>query len=142
MKTFKQFNKESLSEASKPIASFDGDYGARADVHTDAIHGHKIRLYKDGKELNDQNLYFRRKKEAIEHAKREVGLDESVSDLEAAKFELTHHVTNTMPSTENIIKMHDWIHHIHKLGGSVDHEYEKIANNPLVPQPYRIAASA
>lgn len=268
MKTFKQFKNESLSEASKPIASFDGDYGARADVHTDPNHGHVVRLYKDGKPLDDKNLeYFHRKKEAIEHAKREVGINEekdqegatvknslhtilrtasalekslkdddqfpewvsekmgsikdmmvsvmdhvmssreqdadtdleegasselmlkhfmrdgkakaignaltaktekdkekaekslslikslqnkrdllkltteSVSDLEAAKFELTHHVTNTIPSSKNIIKMHDWIHHIHKLGGSSDHEYEKIANNPLVPQPYRTAAS-
>ena len=68
-------------------------------------------------------------------------LAESASALEAKKFELTHHVTNTIPDTENITKIHDMIHEIQKLGGSADAEYDKIANNPLVPQPYRNCCS-
>lgn len=66
---------------------------------------------------------------------------EKNSKLEAKKFELTHHVTNTIPNAENIAKLYDMVHKIQKLGGSADAEYDKIANNPLVPQPYRNCCS-
>ena len=65
---------------------------------------------------------------------------ESVESLEAARQHLQDHVTNSIPSTENITKMHDLVKKVQDLGGSGNAEYNKISDNECCHQKYRDAA--
>lgn len=60
------------------------------------------------------------------------------SDLQ----KLQHHVTNTVPSLSNTLKMHDMVRNISKTHGvSANKLYSDIANNEAVHKDYRNAAS-
>ena len=66
---------------------------------------------------------------------------ESDSTLFQARSDLLNHVTNSVPSNENITKMHDLVSKVRKLGGSSETEYDNIKHNSVAPQKYRDAAS-
>ena len=66
---------------------------------------------------------------------------ESVDGLEAARHKVLDHVTNTVPSNENVTKMHDLVRNVQKLGGSADNEYDNITHNITAHQKYRDAAA-
>jgi hypothetical protein len=61
--------------------------------------------------------------------------------LDQAKTDILHHVTNTIPTSGNITKLHDLVHKVSKLGGSADDEYDKIVNNSVAHQKYKDASS-
>lgn len=66
---------------------------------------------------------------------------ESDATLFQARSDLLNHVTNSVPSNENITKMHDLVSKVRKLGGSSETEYDNIKHNSVAPQKYRDAAS-
>lgn len=69
------------------------------------------------------------------------GIRESEDNLESIKQNLENHVVNTVPSSENISKMHMMIHSAYKHGANPAELYRNIASNSAAHEKYRTASS-
>ena len=66
---------------------------------------------------------------------------ESDVTLFQARSDLLNHVTNSVPSNENITELHKLVDRVSKLGGSSETEYDNIKHNSVAPQKYRDEAT-
>lgn len=85
-----------------------------------------------------EEKYSKRLNKAMSYRNKMIATESVESDLQ----NLHHHVTNTVPSLSNTVKMHDMIRNISKTYGvSANKLYSDISNNETVHQKYREAAS-
>jgi len=81
-KTNYDLGESTLTKGSRKIASFDDNSGGTAEVRAEGPgNGFTVHIYKDGKHLGPKNVSrFDDKKEAIAHAKHEVGMDMGIDE--------------------------------------------------------------
>ena len=131
MKSYKEFIEESSSRLKSKFIKF-AEPKAKADAIVAQYKGNKPEQNKADKTLK-----------LVSRIKNKLDLTKGVYEsIESDHQNLDNHVTNSMPTQENITKMHDMVHKI-ASSGNVSHDsvYDKISGNALAHQKYRDAAS-
>jgi hypothetical protein len=131
MKSYKEFIEESSSRLKSKFIKLV-EPKAKADAIVAQYKGNKPEQDKADKTLK-----------LVGKIKNKLDLTKSVYEsIESDYQNLDNHVTTTIPTQQNITKMHDMVHKI-ATNTNVSHGtiYDKISGNALAHQKYKEAAS-